>query len=329
MTYEKTTWVDGDIITAEKLNHIEDGIANSGSESGGASLPKVNSNDNNKVLKVVDGAWNISEEKLPYTFSMVTEVINPFTGGEISLYKSKDITLQDDYYIITFYYDSYDTVQDLGKTYTSSDTLGFRFSPSYYDSDSDSISSLFTLSFTKISGTQMVWGTEEEDEFINLDYINNQYAISFRIKKNRIPTNFDINSDIGSYKLWRLCAKYTLNEAFINSIPTQVMVINLTYNGTHSGTGITGTIDKTFEEINIACQQGILPVVIAHRTDYSSFREVLFLHSVDYSSITFAYNDFFVSDQGEVSLNDYTCTINNSNEVTVDQKNILIKEGTN
>lgn len=28
MNYEKTTWQNGDIITAEKLNNIEDGIAN-------------------------------------------------------------------------------------------------------------------------------------------------------------------------------------------------------------------------------------------------------------------------------------------------------------
>lgn len=27
MAYEKQTWNDGDIITKEKLNHIEDGIA--------------------------------------------------------------------------------------------------------------------------------------------------------------------------------------------------------------------------------------------------------------------------------------------------------------
>ena len=30
MSYEKTTWVNGDIITAEKMNNIEDGIANAG-----------------------------------------------------------------------------------------------------------------------------------------------------------------------------------------------------------------------------------------------------------------------------------------------------------
>lgn len=33
MAYEKNIWYDGDIVTAEKLNHIEDGI----SESGGGS----------------------------------------------------------------------------------------------------------------------------------------------------------------------------------------------------------------------------------------------------------------------------------------------------
>lgn len=30
MAYEKQTWQCGDVVTAEKLNHIEDGIANSG-----------------------------------------------------------------------------------------------------------------------------------------------------------------------------------------------------------------------------------------------------------------------------------------------------------
>ena len=29
MSYSKQTWVTGDIVTAEKLNHMEDGIANS------------------------------------------------------------------------------------------------------------------------------------------------------------------------------------------------------------------------------------------------------------------------------------------------------------
>ena len=38
MAYEKQNWTSGDVITAEKLNHIEDGIANSG---GGSSTPNT------------------------------------------------------------------------------------------------------------------------------------------------------------------------------------------------------------------------------------------------------------------------------------------------
>lgn len=30
MSYIKQTWVDGDIVTAEKMNHIEDGVGNGG-----------------------------------------------------------------------------------------------------------------------------------------------------------------------------------------------------------------------------------------------------------------------------------------------------------
>ena len=37
MSYIKTTWQDGDVITTEKLNKIEDGIENATSGSGGES----------------------------------------------------------------------------------------------------------------------------------------------------------------------------------------------------------------------------------------------------------------------------------------------------
>lgn len=35
MAYEKQTWECGETITAEKLNHIEDGIASASSGGGG------------------------------------------------------------------------------------------------------------------------------------------------------------------------------------------------------------------------------------------------------------------------------------------------------
>lgn len=38
MSYTKQTWATGDIITAEKLNHMEDGIAGGG---GGSAIPMM------------------------------------------------------------------------------------------------------------------------------------------------------------------------------------------------------------------------------------------------------------------------------------------------
>ena len=40
MSYEKQTWTTGDVITAEKLNHLEDGI-----ESGGMMIVTITGND--------------------------------------------------------------------------------------------------------------------------------------------------------------------------------------------------------------------------------------------------------------------------------------------
>ena len=42
MSYTKQTWANGDTITAEKLNHMEDGIAASGGGGGGGAALIVN-----------------------------------------------------------------------------------------------------------------------------------------------------------------------------------------------------------------------------------------------------------------------------------------------
>ena len=39
MAYEKTTWATGDVVTAEKLNNIENGIAVA--DSGGSVCRKI------------------------------------------------------------------------------------------------------------------------------------------------------------------------------------------------------------------------------------------------------------------------------------------------
>lgn len=43
MAYEKQTWVTGEVITKEKLNHMEDGIANSGGGSGESFIIHIDS----------------------------------------------------------------------------------------------------------------------------------------------------------------------------------------------------------------------------------------------------------------------------------------------
>lgn len=43
MAYEKQTWTTGEVITAEKLNHMEDGIADAG--GGGSAMFYVGTSD--------------------------------------------------------------------------------------------------------------------------------------------------------------------------------------------------------------------------------------------------------------------------------------------
>ena len=48
MSYEKQTWANGDVITAEKLNHIEDGVY-SNSQSGGVLLVNESYDDDTGI----------------------------------------------------------------------------------------------------------------------------------------------------------------------------------------------------------------------------------------------------------------------------------------
>ena len=77
MSYEKQTWNTGDIITAEKLNHIENGISES--SSGGSDLPEIESTDKGKVLTVV-------EKESGQTSEIVIVPSQSFVTGSVSIY---------------------------------------------------------------------------------------------------------------------------------------------------------------------------------------------------------------------------------------------------
>lgn len=57
MSYTKQTWATGDTITAEKLNHMEDGIHDAATPE----LPAVSGNDDGKFLQVVNGEWHAED----------------------------------------------------------------------------------------------------------------------------------------------------------------------------------------------------------------------------------------------------------------------------
>lgn len=61
MSYEKQTWVNGEVITADKLNHMENGIADGGGGSGSDNfIVTINPGDSitaDKTFDEVKQAW--------------------------------------------------------------------------------------------------------------------------------------------------------------------------------------------------------------------------------------------------------------------------------
>lgn len=49
MSYDKQTWVSGEVITATKLNHIEDGLENAGG-GGGLVINRTDDEDNSQLV---------------------------------------------------------------------------------------------------------------------------------------------------------------------------------------------------------------------------------------------------------------------------------------
>lgn len=81
MAYEKTNWSSGDIITAEKLNHIEGGVESANS---GSCALIVTGTDSGSV-EVLDKTWK--------------EIHDAYVAGQSVLYHYlNESTLSDSYY---------------------------------------------------------------------------------------------------------------------------------------------------------------------------------------------------------------------------------------
>lgn len=89
MAYEKQTWVTGEVITKEKLNHMEDGIAN----GGGVFVIGVNENH------ALDKTWN--EIKNAYDSHLVPTLFGEENGANYCSSEIMIIKDSDEEYIIS------------------------------------------------------------------------------------------------------------------------------------------------------------------------------------------------------------------------------------
>lgn len=92
MAYTKNTWATGDVVTAAKLNHMEDGIAGAGSGgSGGGTL----------LITLTDNGGNPTVDK---TFAEITAAIDdgimPILIGSIGVGDKG-------YYYLNYYEEGY------------------------------------------------------------------------------------------------------------------------------------------------------------------------------------------------------------------------------
>lgn len=92
MSYEKQTWEDGQVITADKLNHMEDGIANSESSDFVITFSGTSSDANaaaDKTWSETAEAYNLGKRiRCQYSASNgdITELATllKFSGGELN-----------------------------------------------------------------------------------------------------------------------------------------------------------------------------------------------------------------------------------------------------
>lgn len=137
MAYVPTEWKTGDIVTAAKLNKLEEAVANAG---GGSELPAVTSDDNGDVLTVVEGAW-AKAVPLP----MVYMIPGDYGDGDVISHEYDDIFLKafDEGYIVLYVVD-----------YTMDGSYGI-----------DLIAQVSTLNSISLTGKTTVALTEGEDGY--------------------------------------------------------------------------------------------------------------------------------------------------------------------
>ena len=102
-SYTKQVWADGDIITAEKLNHMEDGIANGGN----TATPDWNENDDTSPSYIANRPF-YSE---PYLDEYIFQTDDPVTFTYI------EDSQNGNHYLGTYTIDEIDSIDDSNTTF--------------------------------------------------------------------------------------------------------------------------------------------------------------------------------------------------------------------
>lgn len=103
MAYTKQTWATGDVITAEKLNHREDGVAG----AGGVLVVHINfTQDGNYTVYTLDKTWQEIYDALDS--GLVCSLVE---GGEGSFYQYgfDGVEVLDDVYYVNSNIRTYQT----------------------------------------------------------------------------------------------------------------------------------------------------------------------------------------------------------------------------
>lgn len=77
MAYEKQTWVTGEVITEEKLNHIEDGIEEAAQSGGALIVNAVVQGDNDVLDKNFAEIYEALHNGTPVYIKNISEVGGP------------------------------------------------------------------------------------------------------------------------------------------------------------------------------------------------------------------------------------------------------------
>ena len=113
MSYTKQTWETGDVITADKLNHMEDGIADAGG-GGALTIGCIITTSGNKTYYTLDKTWKEIHDAYvggtPCVVSITSDEGEGTTGNYMYLVTNVTSITYDEYpednsYGVYAYYD--------------------------------------------------------------------------------------------------------------------------------------------------------------------------------------------------------------------------------